>query len=381
MTAALTFDGSRRTPADVKTFFQADPLAAGKWLANVSRAAVEKPAGISEVEKVLASALTDELKARALTKLVELSPALLELAGALGATQAARTETMKWVAEPQLPWVEPPSFTGRLEVIDGAPTLVTTRGSFVINYDGFHWRDEVETAFAGSVVTLKGFPSADGKTLAFSQFAPGSSDEFVSGRVLVVQGRVYVAPHNKRSYSAEVTDPELKRLLLGDPDNNVASYAAAGVILPGTVVVEDGNAIFKGKAESGFYLLGRVLERAEPNTEVKLESGYNVPSRGTVNGAVVPAELQPGALVGPTGDTTLGDTPDSQGRRSFFFVKPRLEANADDFEPTRRFDLVWAGKASDVGQHGALSAPATTLQSVADAVPASSEDAPFEPKR
>ncbi len=393
--AALAFDRSKRTPADLKKFWNADPLGAAKWLENVAKATDGKIEGLAQVKKILAGRGTDEFKAEKLKALVEKRPQIFEVLGAMGEAQAARAPTLGWSATPQ-GYAEAPAFTGTLKLEKGIVKLQTSRGTFDLDLSRTNWRDEVETAFLNQVVTIKGYPSADGKTLFIDQFAPGAEADFISGRIDIEGDKVYVAPANTWSGAKiEITHPELKKLLKGG--GGLVDYSPAGVILPGKVEVKkNGEAVYPHNPEDGFYLLGRITKlnvRKLPGKRVlhELQTGYfRVTDAIAPAGLKVPAKSKPGARVGPAGDTTDGDTGPDVGRRTFFYVKilgPDANANAGQLNGVRRLEVTWVGDASDQGRHAFSGATtAQNLAQVAKAVPAATpakmtaEDATFIPE-
>ncbi|MBX7098951.1 MAG: hypothetical protein K1X89_14675 [Myxococcaceae bacterium] len=418
MSAALTFDRSARTAADLKTFWNADPLAAAKWLATLKNAAAAAVPELDAVTRVLAGHTSDSFKASALRELASQTPRLFELVADYGALQAARTTTVGWSATEQDPWPEAPAFTGTLSLVDGKPTLETTRGSFTLELGSPNWRDEPETAFLGRTVTIKGFPSGDGKALSIEQFGPGSSPDFTSGRILVdhALGKAFIAPNGDVPLGpeawvaagltpppdappnptpppkAEITDPAFVKLLLGDAGKGLADYSPAGVILPGKVVLKHGVPVYEHKPRS-FYILGRFQHpdvQALPHGKVlhQIETGYF-----HATDAVAPArltvadELRPGGKnPNPPGDDTIGGAiaaANGEGRRTFFYVQllqPDAVVDGADLHNDRRMGVSWIGRASDVGLHGPATTKATTLKDVAMSLPAAApEEQSFAP--
>jgi hypothetical protein len=376
--ASITFDHSARTAEDLRTFWNEDPLGAAQWLRKVGRAARNSVGPIDQVAQILAQRTADSFKAQALRELAASTPQLFDIVGAFG--ESLPVKAMGWDAAPN-DWMDPPEFTGTLKLNEqNNPVLETERGIFKLSYLGgaSGWRDEVETAFLNQVVTIKGYPSADGTGLAIAQFGPGATGDFISGRIQVEGGKVYVSPTGSISQAAEIVDPELKRLLAGDPTHNLVPYNPAGVILPGRAEMEEGRFVYKGTAADGFYILGRIMRPnvlALPSGEELhlFETGY---FRNT--DAIAPADMPigadvlPNAVVGPPGDFTSGSTQPNEGRRTFFFIKilpPEVQIPGATLTNVRRFEVRWVGHASDQGTHFSV-VVATNLRDVARAVPA-----------
>ncbi len=407
MKAALVFDRSQRTVSDLKKFWAEDPVGAAQWLGRVKQAAAKPVPELDAVARILSEHGSDAMAAA--TKLREYAattPQLFEVVADFGAHQAARSSTLGWEASGADPWPEAPAFTGTLRLVDGKPTLETTRGSYTIELGTPNWRDEPETVFLDRTVTIKGFPSADGKSISMEQFAPGASADFVAGRILVEGDRVFVSPNGDEPLSpeilqaaglpvpetpidakppprAEITDPAFKALLLGDAEKGLVNYAPAGVILPGKVEVKNGVAVYPHKPEA-FYLLGRFQVpsvKQLPHGKVlhQIETGYFRTTDAIASKRLeVPAELLPGAQnVGPPGDPTIGgiiSAEKGEGRRTFFYVNvlpPDATVEGATLEGERRMEVTWLGRAADLGVHREpTDAKAANLREVAMTLPA-----------
>lgn len=405
MKPALAFDRSPRGVADLKRFFADDPLGAATWLGKVKQAAAKPVPELDAVAQILSEHGTDALKETRLRAYAASTPQLFEVVSDFGAHQAARSSTLGWDVSDHEPWPEAPAFTGTLKLVDGKPTLETTRGSYTLELGTPNWRDEPETVFLDRTVTIKGFPSADGKALSMEQFAPGSSSDYVSGRILVEGERVFVSPNGDVPLSAEVlqaaglpvpevpidakpppraeiTDPAFKALLLGDAKRGLANYAPAGVILPGKVEVRDGVAVYPHQPEA-FYLLGRfqvpnVKDLPHGKRLHQIETGYFHPTDAIASQRLeVPYELMPGAKnVGPADDTTIGgviSAEKGEGRRTFFYVNvipPEATVEGTELKGERRMEVTWLGRTADLGMHGGPTEKATNLAEVAKTIPA-----------
>lgn len=159
---------------------------------------------------------------------------------ALANTQAARAPTLGWVAD--VPPKQAPALTGMLSVENGQPVLTTSAGTFecanasFFKLEGDDWRQNYTLgghdvlAFAGRTVTVRGWPDASWKpggraALLVEEFAPGSSTDFVSGRVKPVGDSVII--NVTPTKQVKVTNPDLAAAL--------KKYDKLGVILPGPI--------------------------------------------------------------------------------------------------------------------------------------------------
>jgi len=396
--SAAAFDRSARTAEDLKTFWREDPVGAASWVKTVAEAAGVEAAGLNEVKAALA--LGTDAMADALRPLADQFPALLQVAAPPPAqTQDARAATMGWTALATPPAVrEAPSFTGRLVLENNTPRLVTTRGTFDLSTAGTNWRDEVETAFLGQLITVKGFPAAVGNTLHVEQFAPGADAHFINGRIAIEGTTVYVQPGGSANAATrvEITHPDFKALLLGDATRSLAAYSPAGVILPGSVETDaQGKRTYSQNPEH-FYILGRIFDAQEVPVDaskkiVHGETGYFKHTSMVVpTSLVVPESTKPGAPHPIEGDTTVGSTKPGEGHRSFFYVKLLPIAQdvpaATPWTSERKMEVTWCGQAADQGTHAPASGPpAQDLATLAQKVPAgapehTAEEATLEPE-
>ncbi len=396
--AAIAFDQSARTATDLRNFWSQDPVAAAKWLTKVADAAGMQAPGLDQVKQALALNQTDEFVANQLRSIGQQFPALFDfLPQQMGEVQNDRAATIGWVAIPQ-PQREPPTFSGRLQLQDGVVKLVTTRGTFDLTYaPGVNWRDEVETAFLNQVITIKGWPSADGKTLLFEQFAPGTDPNFISGRISVEGDEVYIANGYNDTRRTKITHPEFAALLKGDPSRGLVNYSPAGVILHGEVTTDPatGERVYPHNPER-FYILGRIFNAEEvPIDERKKvlhgETGYFRHTPFVVPTSLnIPPNSRAGAPHPIPGDTTVGSTQPGEGHRTFFYVKilPNdAELPTLPFQAQRKLEVTWVGDASDQGRHSVTYGvqPAQDLDALANTVPAATpdttpEEATFEPE-
>lgn len=150
----------------------------------------------------------------------------------------------------------PPSLTGKLVMENGKPWLESPAGRFeLVNTahggDSLHFFSASDVqAFAGRVVTVRGWPTdgwlpgQTGGTLAVEEWAPGTSADFVAGRLLVKGEDVSVRVRADKLVA--IDDPALKSWL--------KSYDNLGIVLPG-VVEKRGDAWHFTSAPADFYVL------------------------------------------------------------------------------------------------------------------------------
>ena len=363
--AATAFDRSQHNPNNLKTFWSKDPVTAAKWTVSVAKAAGVASKSIDQVEKLLSGKGSDEAKATKLAKLIEGEPGLLNLtdAQAMAKMQTEGAKNLAWEAAPA---TEPMRITGRPVLEDGKVKFQTTHGTFDIDMSRT-WREEIETTFLNEIVTMKGVPSADGKSIKVDQWGPGT-EPFFSGRVQVQNGEVYVTPSGSvDEQAALVTHPELKRILMNKgPDSDWAAWNPVGVLLPGDAVKNEatGKLEYPDFPEQGFYILGRLMklntgELPDGRVVHLADTGYfkKTAAFGPKD-MRIPEDAKPGAWPFPEGDTTTGSTTKGEtGPRVFFFAKPvasdtqieGLDLTGGTPPYTRAVELTWVSKAADVG--------------------------------
>lgn len=363
--AAAAFDRTKHNPRELAKFWKADPLAAARWTVNVAKASGAKSKAIDQLEKVLSGKGTDEAKAQKLTKLVAEEPGLLKLsdAKAMAKAQTEGAKSLSWEAAEK---AESSQITGRPVLDDGKVKFKTTHGTFDLEMP-YTWREEIETAFLDEIVTVKGIPSADGKSIKVDQWGPGTEPMF-SGRVQVQGDEVYITPSGSVGADAAlVTNPELKRILMNKgPDSDWAAWNPVGVLLPGEPKLNETTKKLEYDQfpEEGFYILGRLMklniqELPDGRTVHLADTGYfkKTAAFGSKD-LPIPAESKPGAWPFPEGDTSTGSTTKGEtGPRVFFFAKPvasdtkveGLDLTGGTPPFTRAVELTWVSKPADVG--------------------------------
>jgi hypothetical protein len=184
--------------------------------------------------------------------------------------------------------------------------------------DGLHVLEgEDVQAFAGCTVTVRGWPEKGWKPgqpgtarLAVQAFAPGSSPDFLSGRVRVVGKSVFV--HVWPEKDVRITDPRLKAAL-GRCDG-------VGVILNGRVTRTAGGWRF-ADAPRDYWVLGGFLRLADtpPKREGKTVSFL----MQIAHGGTAPATLPTSAW--DSGSPKVEAKPDTP-RRSRHFLFGHFDA-------------------------------------------------------
>lgn len=156
---------------------------------------------------------------------------------------------------------EPPALVGVIEVRGESVVLRGAGGTLeLVNQGSWCWGSDV-SAFHGATVTVKGWPDGAGR-LVVEEFAPGSSADFVHGRVEVsTDGRVGLRVRADKW--VELSNPELAAALRSYGGD--AERPGTGLILPGAVEAVTTPAgprwTFAGNPE-GYYLLTTLRERA-----------------------------------------------------------------------------------------------------------------------
>lgn len=231
-----------RTPESFKAWAAEEPQAAATWLGKVARTL--GAADVFAAEPARLGEAFDQLGARA-----------------IATVQTERAASIGWST--QEPIADAPAITGTLRLENGEPVLDTPAGTLSMvsanffELEGNDWQKNHflgghdVAAFAGQVVTVKGWPAegwAPGAPakLVVEEFAPGSSPDFVSGRVMVQGDDVLVRVRPGKD--VKVLDPVLKAQL--------AAYPQLGVILPGAVEKTGDTYSFAAHPEDYYVLLG-----------------------------------------------------------------------------------------------------------------------------
>lgn len=228
--AATTFLRSALAPADWQRFRAEDPRGALRWAATfAARSALPVP-GVADLRAA------DTFDASTAERLF----ATVENALSLGATQQVRAASLGWNADVPL---QPPALTGTLRM-DGERVLLETPTATlqVVNGGESVWGTDA-SAFLGQVVTIKGWPDAAGRLVA-EEYAPGSSPDFLTGRVqLDAAGAVGIRVRQD------------KWVALDEPlASALRPVAGSGVILPGAVERAGDGYRFAGRP-ADYYLL------------------------------------------------------------------------------------------------------------------------------
>ncbi|MBX7096220.1 MAG: hypothetical protein K1X89_00785 [Myxococcaceae bacterium] len=232
--AATTFLSSALTPADWRQFRAADPQGAVRWAAAF---AAQNGLSVAGLERLRGARDTDTFAAQSTQQLF----ATVENALSLGATQEARAATLGWNAQVPL---QPPALTGTLRMSGEQVLLETPSATLqVVNTGDSVWGTDA-SAFLGQVVTLKGWPDAAGRLVA-EEFAPGSSPDFLNGRVQLDAGGAVGIRVSPEKWVA-LTDPALAAAL--------RPVVGSGVILPGPVERVGDGLRFTGRP-ADYYLL------------------------------------------------------------------------------------------------------------------------------
>jgi hypothetical protein len=413
--AAVRFDQSQRTAADLRTFSRADPKAAATWLSEVASTAANAPPSLSPLVAAAKNQPSPDELVSALEAAIELSPTLFDdVAAAIttARTQATATPTLGWVAsENQNP--EPPRFVGFLDKgADGIVRFKTNTQTFDVDLSKTDWREELETTFmrdatgAPQLMSIKGIPSADGKRLFATVFAPGTED-FIAGRVRIHGDTVTIA---NATHTYVVTNPEFASLLKGDSTRRLASYDPVGVIIPGKPgksgaqepagaktppqgpiglhrPVELEGAPTVDTMPDGFFILGRLMQMNVAEKDGKVfhlaDTGYFRATAVVANpNLVVPPQSAPGGAVFDTNDITKGSTLPATGPRVFFFAKilpneVELPSEVTFSKPIeRRLEVTRVSDQGDIGSHSTAgytpeSQPTADFGKLAVFVPAS----------
>lgn len=406
--AARGFDQSAKTGADLKKFWSEDPAGAATWLSEVARGSTNAPPALAELAKAAKlNAPADQLQA-IVTRLFTADQGLFDSIGTAIATaqaQAAGQANMGWTAAPAAAGAVGPAadalptaanFVGHLQKNDqGVVQFKTATGTYDVDLSTTDWREEIETAFMRDkngqpqLMTMKGFPSVDGKRIYAQQFAPGSDPNFIAARVRVEGDKVYLATIGwGASDKIEVTNPEFKKLLKGDDAQGLANYSPAGMILPGNVKTDpQTGAKTYDENPQAFFILGRTMHLDVGSDEKydyhELDTGYfKATGARAPKGMTVPDASKPGGAKWDATDTsTHGSTTDTTGPRAFFYAKilPLEEKFPEVAKFTRtlqrRIEITAVSDQGDNGIHSPSSSPMSNdFATLAKTVPASAPE-------
>lgn len=309
-----------RTPENFRAWATEEPQAAATWLGKVARSIGTSDVFSAGDPKKLGDAF-DALAAKS-----------------IGVLQTARVATIGW--ETPAPRGDAPAITGTLELENGEPVLNTPAGKFsmvnadFMNQEAGWWANYFlgghdVAAFAGQTVTVKGWPDeswspGSAAKLVVEEFAPGSSGDFVSGRVLSKDGEVFIRVRPGKD--VKIIDPELKKQL--------APYDRLGVILPGAPEKSGDAYAFAGNPE-GYYVLAGFKGSGAP------AGGKTPVSFFGAHGSDIPGNMQKAAF---------DAGPPRKDRHYVFgqFVNGQLEAKG--YTP---FAGQWAGASQTVAKPSA----------------------------
>ncbi len=396
--AAIAFDQKPvRTADDLEKFWKKEPVEAATWAANVARAAGLGGPALEGIQKALKAKDEVELKG-----LLKKHPEILKLVGdqpvapppAAPAQPPPNAAAMVgWIVD--LAKAAPVEYVGRLKLVDNVVKFETNRGTYDIDLSKTSWREEVETAFMGRLMTFKANLSADGTKLIVLDLRPGI-EPALSGRIGMEGDDVIVSPGWNANIKVKVTDPVFKKLLkaqvedaLKQKDPNLANlvdYSPAGVILPGDYETDaQGNSVYPHSPDNGFYILGRTMELSkEPPKDGyvlhRFHTGYFRETDALMPvGVEIPERSQPGKGHWDPNDKTLGSTKPEEGRRTFFYAKiiPPDVKTPFELKRQRRLEIMAVMDASDQGAHAAAAAgdPTRDVAALAKHIPASRPDA------
>lgn len=443
--AAARFDQSTKSGADLRAFYEQDPSGAAIWLGEVARASTNPPAELAPLAKAsVQNAPIDQL-VDLVRQAIGGRPDLFDAVGAAIATARAQTTgavTLGWaaaipndtpmpppepapavapveggppvpmpppvpaaafaavpIAAPVMPaaTTTPASFVGHLQKNEaGVVQFKTATGVFDVDLSTTDWREEIETTFLRNkrgepqLLTVKGFPSEDGKRLYVQQFAPGSDPSFIAARVRVEGEKVFLSTIGYgagANEKIEVTHPEFVKLLRGDEANGLVNYQPAGMILPGLPKVDPATgARTYDLLPEGFFILGRTMKldvgADETHAYHELDTGYfRATGARAPKNLVVPPQSAPGGAQWDATDSTHGSTTAVNGPRAFFYAKilPHDTKFPDGLQFTRPLQRkLEISAVSDQGDNGVHSPSTTKLSSdfgtVATLVPASAPE-------
>ena len=143
-----------------------------------------------------------------------------------------------------------PVFRGKVVLEEGRARLATADGTYDLVTNGnapwnLRWSGEL-MSFENQTVTLRAQPSKTGKVLEVRELAPGTSDQFVHGRVLVKGEEVVI--NVRPGKQVKVMNDELSGLL--------KDWDKVAFILPGEVTYSQPNAEwqFDGSPDSVYLL-------------------------------------------------------------------------------------------------------------------------------
>ena len=280
--AAQTF-AQARTPANLTALWKQEPQTAADWLVRYSKNSGVQSEKLSALQQVLQS--TFEAPTARDAALLEFLGKNADIVSAmeLGALQTARADTLGFtvVTKPV-----PATLTGTVAVENGLPMLVTADGKFKV--DSPNWQGSLQykyfeanalQAFNGRTVTVRAWPTDTPGLLAVEEFAPGTSPDFVSGRLSIdANGKVGVRVRTDKW--VEIRDPELASRIKTMAHDESGMTNGTGVIMPGKVTQEGDKYFFEGKPNDDFWMLSKTLP-GQPTT-LQVGHGLTRPFTGDV---------------------------------------------------------------------------------------------------
>lgn len=281
-TAAAAKFAAAPSAEKLAALWKKEPQTAASFFVEYARAAGLSGKFVDSLDKVLSTKSTDEKKDKALVDLLAKSPKALS-AFKTAEVQAARVKTLGFeVGTPSSA-----TLSGTVQVEHDTIYLKTDQGRFAVdspNYESSlqyrHLEANVLRSWEGKTVTVRAWPTPDTNRIAVEEFAPGTSAQFVSGRLTTENGvpGVRVRPDKVVFFR----DPEFAAKMKPFCDLTVGNQTGGrtGVILPGKVAFENGKFYFDSDPKD-FWMLCKEL----PGTG-QLEMGHG--QRHAFSGDITP---------------------------------------------------------------------------------------------
>ena len=269
-----------RTPANFAALWAAEPETAAAWLLRYGRTAGLRDEKLGALEKILQAPFDSPGGREAALRDFAARTTELTSMFDMATLQAARVGTLGFEAGAPVP----ATLIGKVVSVDGAPHLQLPDGTFKI--DSPAWMPSLQIkylearaleAFEGRTVTVRAWPAETPGVLAVEEFAPGTSSDFVSGRLSTnADGQVGVRVASDKW--VQLRDPELSRRLASLSNPETAFTNGTGVILPGKVTREGDRWFFEGTADTEYWRLAKTLP--DHPGELQVGHGKLFPLRG-----------------------------------------------------------------------------------------------------